>query len=189
MMKRNLLIVLVLVLCLNSYSQQFNEDYLVGEWVLSPESEIEELISDKYDQAYFCPEKIVLSDESINNLQGPMYGYFSTTISGILINYSVRDYHITHNNLHILSSSTSNLWGIIFRIESLTENQMILHSRSGKGLLIYNKEKNTSVNAVKQKSEKQKMADKAYYGLDGKRMDVEPTKGVYIHNGKKVMVK
>lgn len=188
-MKRNLLIVLVLVFCLNSYSQEFNEDYLVGEWVLSSESEIDELISDKYDQAYFCPEKIVLSDESIDTSNSPMYGYLSTTFSNFTLAYSVRDYHITHNNLHILSSNMSNNWGIIFQIESLTENQMILHSRSGKGLLIYNKEKNTSVNAVKQNSEKQKMADKAYYGLDGKRMDVDPTKGVYIHNRKKVMVK
>ena len=170
-MKKQLLFFLLFATSFNTAIAQsvFNEDDLIGEWVVNDEQEM-------YNYLVKL-RKIIFRDYSSRS----SYGY--TTPSG----GTIRDYYIsTSNHLHI--NFESNCY--IFKIITLTSDTMVLLLKYEYGdIKTYEyKFHKEGASAVEKVTDEMTDSDNIY-DLKGQLLENEPDSGVYIQNGKKYVKK
>lgn len=184
MKKRNFLL-FVLLFITTSLSAQFNEDYLVGKWVLSSESDIKDLVfkdqNNKGNSFIMAPDSIIFYNDTTKIYNQDIYwgAYnYHTDAWRDGTTRDIIDYSITNSNLHIIFSKGA----MVFRIISLEEDILIMKSRNGKGYLKYIKETMQMPSSTRSLS---LTTNKKYYSIDGQMSETPSGDGFLIENSSK----
>ena len=186
-MKKIVVSLIMLMSILSVKAQSFNEIDLIGKWNVSSVTGNHPLGIKSFTGIYFG-YATVSDDENETHCSSGFITDFISYDYYRNCDYSrsyvfILDFFISNNNkLHIIIGDD---YGLRFIIESLSDTSMKLKSYDGATTIELTKESSTGIKEFHNSPN----AESGIYNIEGKSVGTTTSDGIYIINGKKVLIR